>query len=813
MKPLQKGSGGGKMFRSPSEPVGVDLPASVDLDLIGIWYNPLAIFSSPVRSARNGNWSNPMTWQGGVVPSSGSTVQIHHDVTVDSTGTCTHCVVEDIGTLRFADGFTFSCGTLSIAGRVVMGTQPSRIGGTYTIRNIAKDATNDPDDVWVGIINFTRSKWTSWGTSQTVTHVRMEDADATDTTITLTSTPTGWRIGDRLYIPGMRRTDVATVIIAGEMHQEYRTIANIVGNVITLDSALTYDHHGQSSPDALYTFQPVIQNLSRSIVIKSESATGNRGYWYNFQRADVGAWYTEFANMSRTVFVNDVDVMTATLGRHCCTFYDYNGPEGGSTQVAGKSASIHGNSFWADPTTDQYWGPTFFSSHFVHFHRNDINGFYGTGPCFFEGPESYNEVRENRSMNIKGTGSRETFSYTDTNLRGQAGDGFFFRGVNNYVLDNVAANCYGIGNFYTYGYIIHQEFLYINEVDTSLIPSSPAAVGEEPATPVRLWDLPVLQWENNEAFSCQNGMTWWWVNLDMFHNIDTASSTPSVFQSQTHWNTYGWGIFAYDNYLLVWDDYTYLCSLTSDYGRPAAIGTDYRTLGNYTIRNSHCYGVVEAQINLFRQSDFRYGNGNGKGIASITNQGGFAKLAFDGAHGLSNGETIEVFNNSVTAYNTFHAITSVPDSTHVVTDQAYTSNGGTAQWCVCFGNDYDIQTIQDTLVTEIVAQPMNTTGLFQWQVELIMGRMLILNNVTYTGTPKIWVGGFYPDAPEILINSQTVPNFVKVLSHNGNSSDNFYIQTTQTLRDVATMSPEMDLFGAAQAPRTGIEGDIYDIGA
>jgi hypothetical protein len=397
------GAGTGPQSAELSEtPVGAgtDLPATVDLD-IGTWHNPISVFGSPIVSAQNGNWSSTSTWVGGVVPSTNSIVQVKHDVTVDTTGLIAkHIVVEDIGWLRWADGAQLAVGSLAIAGKVIMGISgtPLNVGTSLTIRNIAADPTNDPDDMWVGIINFTGSRWTSWGTSQTVTHLRMADAVAGATAITLDSPPTGWRIGDRLYLPGMRRLmGQAALANAGDWHQEYRTIAGISGATITLNSALTYDHMGMSSPDMLYTWQPVIQNLSRSFVVKSESATGNRGYWFCTGRADIGAWYTEFADMTRTVFVNDPAVMAVTLGRHALTFYDYIGPVGGSKQVAGSSASVHGNSFTADPTTNQYWGPTWFSSNFVHFHRNDVNGFFGSGPCFFEGPECYNLFKENRS--------------------------------------------------------------------------------------------------------------------------------------------------------------------------------------------------------------------------------------------------------------------------------------------------------------------------------------------------------------------------------------------------------------------------------
>jgi hypothetical protein len=107
----------------------------------------------------------------------------------------------------------------------------------------------------------------------------------------------------------------------------------------------------------LYTWQPVIQNLSRSVVVKSESATGNRGYWFCIDRADIGAWYTEFRDLTRTVFNATRPSWGRKLGRHALTFYDYIGPVGGSKQVAGSSASVHGCSFTADPTTEAVLGP------------------------------------------------------------------------------------------------------------------------------------------------------------------------------------------------------------------------------------------------------------------------------------------------------------------------------------------------------------------------------------------------------------------------------------------------------------------------
>lgn len=67
--------------------------------------------------------------------------------------------------------------------------------------------------------------------------------------------------------------------------------------------------------------------------------------------------------------------------------------------------------------------------------------------------------------------------------------------------------------------------------------------------------------------------------------------------------------------------------------------------------------------------------GSGTVVAVVTS-GGFAAITTSASHGLKVGDTIEVKGSLVAAYNVTHTVTSVPSTTQVVTNIAFTSTAG-----------------------------------------------------------------------------------------------------------------------------------------
>ena len=72
------------------------------------------------------------------------------------------------------------------------------------------------------------------------------------------------------------------------------------GKTITLASPLAFDHPGARDLNGRLDFLPHVADLSRNVVVKSESATGTRGYTMFSQRADVDIEGVQFSALGRS---------------------------------------------------------------------------------------------------------------------------------------------------------------------------------------------------------------------------------------------------------------------------------------------------------------------------------------------------------------------------------------------------------------------------------------------------------------------------------------------------------------------------------
>ncbi len=59
-------------------------------------------------SVTNGNWNNPATWAGNVVPPEGASVIVRHDVTGNVNTTCNELRIEEPGKLNMNAGISIS---------------------------------------------------------------------------------------------------------------------------------------------------------------------------------------------------------------------------------------------------------------------------------------------------------------------------------------------------------------------------------------------------------------------------------------------------------------------------------------------------------------------------------------------------------------------------------------------------------------------------------------------------------------------------------------------------------------------------------
>src|SRR5262249_32185097 len=146
--------------------------------------------------------------------------------------------------------------------------------------------------------------------------------------------------------------------------------------------------------------------------------------------ADVDIRYVLFQQLGRTTNA-DLDPVTNHIGRYSLHMHHIKGPL--PIPADGYQFTLKGNA--VDGDTDgvrSKWGITIHDSHYGLIEDNVVYNVAGSGIVTEDGSESYNVFQRNFVMRISGTGARLD--------GGRDGVGFWFRGPNNYIRDNVATD-------------------------------------------------------------------------------------------------------------------------------------------------------------------------------------------------------------------------------------------------------------------------------------------------------------------------------------------------------------------------------------
>jgi len=431
----------------------------------------------PALSVQSGDFMDPTTWSNGQAPTAESNLVIQHGHTVSvSTSNAAAGAVEASGVLRFSGAGQLR---LTVDDILVMFDGALIVTPLDTSEIVFRDsalksgtvaATGvDPSQYGKGLLCF--GECVIDGLERTPC-VRLDvEPLVGHATLHLTANPIGWQPGDRILIPDTRQirspqgavTDAARRFTS---QAEERTIAEIDGRVVTLDSPLSFDHKGPRDgignlTDIERGMFPHVANLTRNIVIRSEnpSVVARRGHTMFLHRAAVDISGAAFVGLGRTL---------ATLAFLNSTLYDEAGaPTRIGTNQIGRY-SIHLHHLWGpanpDNTGHQFrvtgcliddfvkWGLTLHDSHYGLIDSNVCYGGFGvanngSGSAIAteDGSESYNDITRNfichsragsvqRIMGTSGVGG----DYKDSGI---SRDGFWFRGPNNNVSDNVVCNC------------------------------------------------------------------------------------------------------------------------------------------------------------------------------------------------------------------------------------------------------------------------------------------------------------------------------------------------------------------------------------
>ena len=567
-----------------------------------------------VTSVANGAWSNPATWSSGRVPGAGDAIQIAagtavtYDVVSDASLKCMN--VE--GTLAFrTDANTrIKVGTVTVLerGTFEMGTPARPVAGDVTAEfvsaNVPIDTKMDPEQLSGGLVGLGTVSIS--GAAKSATFVRLAaEPMAGHTTLQLAEAVTGWNVGDKLVIPDTRQ------LRQNERGENYKpqweelTIAAVADRTITLAAPLAYDHRGARSGEGTLEFLPHVGNLTRNVIFRSENAAGTRGHTIFIQHPAVDIRYALFKDMGRTrvgvldsaEFTSDGAVRrvgTNQIGRYSIHFHHAFGPK--DTPANGYQFTLIGNA--VDDASK--WGITIHNSHYGLVRDNVVYNSRGAAIVAEDGTESFNVFEHNFALRSEGSGEfapRSGYGGA-TNDPGGEGAGFWLRGPNNILRNNVAANVDVFGYGIAAGSLGIVNIPKFKGADTT-------KAGE--FVEIDTTDAPVLEFTGNEAYGAiQTGVAIGW---------------NGTLTNSRMWHTSRHGVTAFPTDRLIVDGFV-------GRGDTAVLGGALENptgiwFGNYaaktvTVTNANVQGMrVGVASPFFAKTDTEPGRGDG--VATIEN--------------------------------------------------------------------------------------------------------------------------------------------------------------------------------------------------
>jgi hypothetical protein len=217
------------------------------------------------------------------------------------------------------------------------------------------------------------------------------------------------------------------------------------------------------------------------------------------------------------------------------------GPVGGVTRSDGQQYQYRfgGNTM----TGGSKWAIGIHNSHYGLIQDNVAYDTRGAAFMTEDCSESYNLIESNIALRTTGQGDRGSTT-------GLAGVGFFFRGPNNYVRNNVVAGAQSTDPDTAYGYKYFQQFCSANgeAAATTRIPKFPGAdtMDDSQVNLTDITSLPILQFDNNEVYGAtESGLSYWWVGT---YFLSPRPNVPtSTFRNLKVWHVSNKGVFAYES--------------------------------------------------------------------------------------------------------------------------------------------------------------------------------------------------------------------------------------------------------------------------
>jgi hypothetical protein len=363
-----------------------------------------------IRSVQSGRWASATTWSAGRVPGANEVVHVDpgHVVTIDTT-TAVGYTVQVHGTLRFSPTVNtrltvtnlmvmgdHGMASMTTVGYLEVGTAAAPIASNVTAEIIIANtpignSVSDPEQFGTGFINLGKVIMHGARMDPTWTRVAVEPR-AGHTTLTLSEPASGWSAGDRIVIPDTRHLafDETNGWVNIQNQWEELTVQSISadGRTVTLTSPLQFNHLGARDMNGVLEFLPHVGNLTRNVIVRSQSASGTRGHTMSVHIADTDIRYVLFRDLGRTKFT-PLNTTTNAIGRYPIHMHHNRGPQ--PTPANGFQFTLIGNAVDGGSATTQFkWGIAIHNSHYGLIQDNVVYNYSGASIATEDGSESFN---------------------------------------------------------------------------------------------------------------------------------------------------------------------------------------------------------------------------------------------------------------------------------------------------------------------------------------------------------------------------------------------------------------------------------------
>jgi len=522
------------------------------------------------RAVRNGSWSTADTWSAGRVPAADEVVRIPLGVAVTydvlSDAALESIAIEGSLTFRTDINTRLVAGVVQVmpSGSLEIGRAGSPVApgvrAEIVIADRPIDISADPDQYGTGLIGFGTIRIHGAVVEPTFVRLSAEPAVGQQALGLQTAPASGWE-GARLILPG---TNQFTRGGAYQPQWEELVATAVTGAQVDLAAPLAFSHPGARDGDGTLDFLPHVGNLSRNVIVRSANPAGTRGHVIFLHRADVDIRYALFKDLGRTT-IRPLDAVSNHIGRYSLHMHHTFGPE--KPRADGYQFALVGNAI----DGGSKWGITVHDSHYGLIRDNVVYNTAGAGVMTEDGSETGNVFDHNFVVRAWGTGTERADERRGNHDWGYEGAAFWFRGPNNHVRNNVAANA----NSFAVAYMML-------DVGSVRIPSKPAADPDRSGTTINMMARPLVEFANNEVYASFAGLTIW--NLGANCCSEVYEVSESVVLNTTMWHVGTTGFYGYGSNRLVFDGWI-------QRGDPRILANPNETVrafdfGDYLVRNT-----------------------------------------------------------------------------------------------------------------------------------------------------------------------------------------------------------------------------------